>query len=568
MTGAFWYLIRTSMRNRLRRQASRLRNPRYAVAFALGVVYFWFFFLRNTRSAAMDATTSRVMLAFAALAVVAYLAWSWMFGTDRTALAFTRAEVAMLFTAPVSRRGLILYKLARSQFGIFVSVVIWSVILNRAGDPVASFMRSLGLWVAMSTLSLHRLGIGLWRAGATELGAGGARRSVPALIAFAAALGAVGWSFWSHWGWVSGAGDARRTFEAIIGIIDLPPAAIAFYPVKLAFAPVILRDPGPWAFALLQALLLLALHVWWVLSSDSAFEEAAAEASEHQAKQIEKMRARRGGGGATVAAKSARRTIPLPATGLPAVAIVWKNALWMMRTNQLRALMIPPVLLLGGMLVLGRTDPKMGILFAVLSGLFILLLLLFGPMSMRNDLRSDLLHLPMLKTLPIPGRDVVLAQVMSGALSLVVSQVLLVGVAYAALTFSPGSSPVPAQVLVAGAIAAPALLLALNVANFTLHNGAALLFPGWVKLGEHGPGGIEATGQMMLTTVATLLGLVLLLVVPAAAGGVGYLAFSTELGTGVLVGLLIASAVLAAETWLMVSGLGRAFETVEPTQIG
>ena len=189
-------------------------------------------------------------------------------------------------------------------------------------------------------------------------------------------------------------------------------------------------------------------------------------------------------------------------------------------------------------------------------------------MSMRNDLRSDLLHLPMLKTLPIPGRDVVLAQVMSGALSLVVSQVLLVGVAYAALTLTPGSSPVPAQVLVAGAIAAPALLLALNAANFTLHNGAALLFPGWVKLGEHGPGGIEATGQMMLTTVATLLGLVLLLVVPAAAGSVGYLAFSAELGTGVLVGLLIASAVLAAETWLMVSGLGRAFETVEPTQIG
>ena len=567
MTGAFWYLIRTSMRNRLRRQASRLRNPRYAVAFALGLAYFWFFFLRNTRTGALDATTTLVMLAFAGTAVLGYLAWSWVFGTDRTALAFTRAEVAMLFTAPVSRRGLILYKIAQSQLSILVSVVIWSVILNRAGDPVASVMRGLGLWVAISTLSLHRLGIGLWRAGATELGVGGARRSLPALLVFAAAVGAVGWSFWSHWEWVSVASDARRTFDAIVSIVDLPPAAIVFYPVKLAFGPVMLRDPAPWAFALLQALLLLALHVWWVLSSDAAFEEAAAEASEHRAKQIEQLRARRGGT-AVVTAKSVRRTIPLAATGIPAVAIVWKNALWMLRTNQFRALLIPPVMLFGGLLAFGTGDGKMGIVFAVLSGVFIVMLLLFGPVSMRNDLRSDLLHLPMLKTLPIPGRHVVLAQVMSGALALAASQVLLVGVAYAALTLSPGKSPVPLQVIVACAIAAPAFLLALTAANFTLHNGLALLFPGWVKLGAHGPGGIEATGQMMLTSLAMLLGLALLLVVPAVAGGVGYLVFSTELGTATLVGLVVAAVVLAAETWFMVSGLGRAFETVEPTHLG
>lgn len=567
MTGAFWYLIRISMRNRLQRQASRLKNPRYAVAFALGLVYFWFFFLRNTRSARMDETTTSVMLAFAGVAVLGYLAWSWVFGTDRTALAFTRAEVAMLFTAPVSRRSLILYKLARSQLGILVSVVIWSVILNRAGDPVASFMRSLGLWAAMSTLSLHRLGIGLWRAGATELGARGARRSLPALLVFVSAVSAVGWSFWSHWSWVSGAGDARGIFEAIIGITDLPPASIVFYPVRLVFAPVMLREPGPWAFAFMQSMLLLALHVWWVLTSDAAFEESAAEASEHRAKQIEQMRARRGGG-VVVDVKSKRRTLRLAATGAPAVAIVWKNALWMMRTSQLRALLIPPVMLLGGLLAFGIRDPKMGLVFAILCGVFIVMLLVFGPMSMRNDLRSDLLHLPMLKTLPIPGRDVVLAQVMSGALSLVVSQMLLTGVAYIGLTFAPGTSPVPAQVLVACAIASPLFLLALNAANFTLHNGMALLFPGWVRLGERGPGGVEATGQMMLTSIATLVALALLLVVPALAGGLGYLAFSTEMGTGVLVGLLVAAAVLAAETWFMIAGLGRAFESVEPAQIG
>jgi hypothetical protein len=122
--------------------------------------------------------------------------------------------------------------------------------------------------------------------------------------------------------------------------------------------------------------------------------------------------------------------------------------------------------------------------------------------------------------------------------------------------------------LVAGAIGAPGFLVALNAANFTLHNGAALLYPGWVKLGEHGPGGIEATGQMMLTGVATLLGLALLLVLPALGGAVGYFVAGSDLGTGVLVGLVAATALLAAETWFMIAGLGRAFEKVEPTQVG
>jgi hypothetical protein len=36
-------------------------------------------------------------------------------GSDTTALAFTQAEVSLLFTAPISRRGLILYKMARRR---------------------------------------------------------------------------------------------------------------------------------------------------------------------------------------------------------------------------------------------------------------------------------------------------------------------------------------------------------------------------------------------------------------------------------------------------------------------
>ena len=564
-SGAFWYLIRRSARNRLRRQGARLRQPRYAAAFALGLLYFWFFFLRSNRSGALGPEAQGALLGLFGVLVLSYLAWSWLFGTDRTALAFTRAEVALLFPAPVTRRQLILFKLARTQFGILFSVVIWSVILNRAGDPLASLMRGAGLWMALTTLSLHRLGIGLLRAGVEEHGAAGARRSVPAMVVFAAASLAVGWTIRSHWDWVSNAEEPAAAIRALLAIVDLPPASWILYPIKVAFQPVVLRDVGPWFAAAAQAMLLLSLHVWWVLGSDAAFEEAAAEASERQAKWIAQRRARRGGG-AMVKAGSTRRTIPLGAKGAPATAIVWKNILWLVRTNQLRGILIPPALILIATLVFGTRD-KMGLMFGVVSGVFAAMFLLFGPATMRNDLRSDLLNLPMLKTLPIPGRALVTAQVLSGAIAIAVPQLLLVGNAFVALTLEPGASRVPPDVMLGVLLGSVPLLFALNAANFTVHNGVALLFPAWVKLGERGTTGIEATGQMMMTTLATLLSLAVLLLLPAITGAIGFLIFRSTNGTAILVAASAAGLVLAGETWLMLGALGTAFEKVEPTQV-
>ena len=48
MVGAFAYLIGTSARNRLVAQLKRIRNPRYAVAAIVGILYFVLIF--GTRS--------------------------------------------------------------------------------------------------------------------------------------------------------------------------------------------------------------------------------------------------------------------------------------------------------------------------------------------------------------------------------------------------------------------------------------------------------------------------------------------------------------------------------------
>ena len=92
--------------------------------------------------------------------------------------------------------------------------------------------------------------------------------------------------------------------------------------------------PLDWLHAIGPALLLLGLHYVWVIRSDTAFEEAAAETS------LRRARAR-GRRGARPAGYSAHRRLPallrLAPLGWPAGAILWKNVLAVVRARRTRA---------------------------------------------------------------------------------------------------------------------------------------------------------------------------------------------------------------------------------------
>jgi hypothetical protein len=78
----------------------------------------------------------------------------------------------------------------------------------------------------------------------------------------------------------------------------------------------------------------------------------------------------------------------------------------------------------------------------------------------------------------LPGRDIILAEVASSATPTAVMQLLLVAVGLLAMSYVD-RSPLTADLRVAVLLAAPLFLLGLNFANFTIHNGLALLF--WVS---------------------------------------------------------------------------------------
>ena len=110
----------------------------------------------------------------------------------------------------------------------------------------------------------------------------------------------------------------------------------------------------------------------------------------------------------------------------------------------------------------------------------------------------------------------------------------------------------------------PAVLLAVNVTTTTIQNGAALLFPGWIRMTPIGGGGIEAMGQGILATAVLMLTLVVALM-PALMTFSG-VAISLR---GVVphewtAALLAAAGMLLLESWLVIRALGRRFERMEP----
>jgi ABC-2 type transport system permease protein len=562
--GTFAYLILTSARNRLRQRIKRLRNPRYAFALVLGIAYVYTVYLRpSSHQPRVDEVLGDNVIALLPLVTLAFVAWTWLSGGDQSALAFTEAEVTLLFTAPVSRRTLVLYKIARTQLKIILTSVVWTLVLRQSATWTSTLAHMASYWVMLSTLNLNRLGAALVRANASAHGLRGAGRNWIAISVFVAILGMVVVPVIVAWPGMH-PGDGFSTFATeLAAVLGRAPARWALYPFHILTAP-LGRSPGAaWFAAFGESLLLLTVIAVWVLHTDAAFEETAAEATTQQAKRVENMRQRRSSTAATV--RHPARTLPLAPTGPPAVALFWKNAMWIVRTGQLRGLLAPPLIGAVGVALFAVRSQSAATLIAIGCVLLSVATLVMGPLSMRNDLRSELLHLSLLKTFPLRGRDIVLAEVASGALPQSMTQYLLLIVALLAIALSGAAMP-SAGVIVAGALVAPGVLVGINGAVFMIHNALALLFPGWVRLGTGG-GGIETVGLGMITLTMALVMLAVLIVIPGLAAATIFALFRARPALAVALGGSLAGLLLVGENVLCAWALGGSLERVEPLAV-
>ncbi len=573
VAGAFFYLTWTSFRNRIVHRIRRSKNPRYALALIIGAAYFYFIFWRNPRNAkdgSLPFLTGGGHL-FAVGGLLLGGVSMWLFGGDSTALAFTQAEASMLFPAPVSRRQLVGYKLVRGQVPLLFNTLIWLLILDagRAGVPI--WARGIGLWILFCTIYLHRLGSSLVRTSWAEHGSQGARRNVLSLAAFAIIVAGVAANLAPSVGALREAADFSARVTVLTAAVTQAPARYALWPFTAVLGPVFATSTSAWLATIPAALLVLLVHVWWVMHTDTAFEEAALAATADRARRLEAMQGRRstgsGGSDGTTALRKPVRArgstgIPLAPTGHPAVAIVWKNIACLRRTSQQRQL-LTPILLAA---VIGFVSgSQLGALSGIVNALltFAAVMILMGPMMLRGDLRQDLQHLAELKTLPFSGATVVAAEVLSVSVPVAMVQALALGAA-AVVAQAGGLHWASPGMQLAIAIGAVPALLAFNACSVTIQNGMPILFPGWARLGVVVPGGVEMMGQMILIMGFYLLLLALLLLVPAA---MAFVAIGTLKLTGplaVAATMVAGSAALAFELQGVMQWLGRTFERLEP----
>jgi putative ABC exporter len=570
MIQVFGYLAWRSAYNRTARQLRHLQSPRYLAALLLGAAYLWFMVLgqRQTPTAG-EMPDPHALELIGALALIGAVAWSWIFGVERRVLAFTPAEVTFLFSGPVSRSGLIHFKLLHSQLLILFNALLWTLILSRERFGVSSWLRVISIWVLLTTLSLHRLGASFVRTSLSEHGRLGARHRIVSLLAVGVVVIALVWSVADALPMIVAAGgnDAHHFLGAIVDAAQRPLPSALTYPFRILVRPLAAPALADWLKAIWPAFLLLAMHYIWVVRSDSSFEETAVEVSLRRARSL----AQRGG---TEAAGLRRASASAPLfrlapAGWPAGAILWKNLVAATRMRRVRNVAL--ALGTAGVLVTVLSFDPDGTLAEIagwLAATWAGILIVIGPQWVRNDLRGDLLKLDLLRSYPIRGWSVVIAEASASTLLLTVMQLSLLAIAYLAFL---GNQTMTADLeertllLLGAAIYLPAI----NLLGMLIQNGAALLYPAWVRLGSGRPGGVEALGQNLLMMVAFVALLSLTLALPLAIAGGGFLLLRSALaGWAAVPATVLALGMMAFEAALIVEWLGGIFERTDPATAG
>jgi hypothetical protein len=551
---ALLYLRLQSIRNVLGVRLRRLKQPKYLFGLLAGLAYFWFFFLRHAgrtgpggAGPALSAVFGGHLELIAAAVLSLFVLLIWVLPQDHPGLAFTEAEVAFLFPAPLTRRQLIQYKLldglALSLFG----AMFFTLLSNGLRLGLVGALLRLGAWWSLNAnLSLHQTAAALTISRLTRAGFGTIARRI-VFVAGAAGILAV------------------MIFIAVNSGID--GLKWLLLPARLAVAPFLATTPGEYLLALLPAFGLVAVHYFWVLQMESPFEDATLVRARKRGETVARLREGRGlriGSGPT---KARREPFRLRDRLPPEFALLWKNLMAAPSYLNRHVFASAAIVLTYGVLWLQGHMPPIanGVGFGALA--FLAYVLAFGPQLARNDLRGDLLNIDMFKAYPLPGWRIMLGSLLAPAVALTAIGWLLVLVAALGLRPSPQVAQwCTPQFRVTAALAVAAVLPALSAVQLLVPNAATLIFPAWAQTTRHASGGgVDVLGQRLIFMAGQMLCL-LAAVLPAVlvAGG-------TIFVTQWLIGLPAATAlavlpvlgIFILEVGLGVYWLGPKFERLD-----
>ena len=576
MLAALLYLTFTSLRNSLRQRLRRLRQPKYFFAAVIGAAYFYFFVFGGMYRSmgAKDTATAfesfmpggtDLYVPFGAAVLFILVLLGWIFGRDRAALQFSEAETAFLFPAPLSRRGLLHYKLLRSQVGILFGALVLSFIFRRGALlGGGTLLHALGWWLILSTLNLHYIATSFARERLFELGLTRWKR-VLLIIGGLALLGGAWWLVvrQNEAAQALVVGEMPADYVSWLShLLQLPPLGWLLVPLGWLVRPYLASNWPDFLVAAGPALLLLAGHYLWVMRSAVAFEEASLELSAKAAQTLAEMR--KGGLNLSRTPKKKRpQPFPLGATGWAPLAFLWKSLIALGPFYRLRTWLIAAAVIVVVTTWLGRVPAYTGYLKAIgiLSLILGAYLLVLGPLFMRQKIMVILDQLEMTKAYPLPGWQILAGELLTPAIVVTFLEWLfLLGAVMAGGTMSARSN---LHLVLAGGSGGAAGIVLLVPPLITLMMclplASLLYFPSWSKPAGSHHGGIEAVGQNMIVMFGYVLVLITALLPAAAVGGLAWFITNALVGpaSAITLALVLASGLLVFETTAAVWWLGE-----------
>ncbi|MEO8679060.1 MAG: putative ABC exporter domain-containing protein [Vicinamibacterales bacterium] len=559
------------IKNRIRVRIARLREPRYLVGSIVGIAYLAYFaVLRNPSFSAGRGASAIGNLARAAgpvelglaatLLVLATLVW--LLPANPNPVRFSASEVQFLFPAPITRRQLLQYRLLRAQLGLLFGSVMATVFM-RPTSLANGWKFLTGLWLILMTCRIYFTGVSLYRESVRQRGSGGMAKWAPVIVA-CGAVAIVAAAVAASWPSLNALNSPGEVFEELDRIASGGAVGLILWPFRaLTRLPLAATATAYWA-ALPGALAVLLVNYLWVLKADTAFEENAALVAE---KNAARPRAR------VQPRVRAAATTPfvLAPTGRVETAIVWKNLIMIGRYASLRTLLRLVPAMIGVGVVVSIVGRRSG-MAAVAAGACLILLamtILIGPMLSRNDLRRDLANLAMLKAWPISGATLLRGEILAPGVVLTSMAWLLILGATALVGNLDVRAVAPLilqrlSYMTAALMVAPAVILA----ELTVLNGLAVLFPAWISTGATRSRGVDALGQRLFTTAGVLITLVVALV---PAGIVAALvAAGVYLVTGVVPVILpaaIVACLVIVECIVVIELLGRVLDRTDVSAV-
>lgn len=595
MSRALLELLALSVRGRIVRWVRLLRQPKYLLAFLATVGYFFwvfgsrFFLPSASRRSPIDILPedfAPVLRLGIGLVFAVVVTGVWIFTSSRPALKLTESEVHLLLPAPLPRRQIVQFGILKEQPGILIGAAFFTLVWG-AGSPVSRLLGFFMSWALLALVDLHIKGVSLWKARLRELPSASARLRRSLAVALGTAWwAAVFWCIARAWqsafpsgvpSFDNGSAVVRELFQALYaGAADELLAPFLWLSSPLAGGSPLLRIGG---FLLL--LVVIAAHVEWAVRSRFQFEEATLERARRDL-----ARKNRGGRWAAVPARwRTREPFVLAPTGPPETAILWKN---LMLRGRMPLKTVIGLTVGGSLLLTGVGAAAGGVATGIIgtAGIALLLVMpLLAGLTMRNDLRVDLLHLDVLRTWPISGRRLVMAEMLAPAAGMLVTQLfgcgLLVSAVLGDLLSGRGEIKILPARLVASMPPGMALLLTLASAlilgvvmallSIAVQNLAALVLPGWVGLGMERRRGTSMIGQNLLLGIGHLLAILLASLPAALAVGAVLALLHFGLDLRFTLWELPLLAVAAALPLLLVTGVvvhlaAGAWDRLDPSQ--